>query len=526
MPLESKGDRNLDPHAAGRATPTFDHGRRPIASAFLWIIMLGGCESCDCGGAAPDVLATLTEKQGSVQRDYAAEVGTWRTAIAGGEFRLGDGIRARADGRAVLDLADGSVAELQPGAMVRFLLEAPEGGGLGLDIQMGEATLIIGDQPLILTTHLGLATLLPGSRVSLARTGSGNLVFRVEIGGAVIQSADGKRTILKAGETLEVSIGMAIVGDLPPEAEDPEEPDHGMPPDGGIPVGTDLSRLPKHARSLARASVVARAGETFTVHSPTRKATIGIPVPEACPQSAVLTLTSWRSRGRRIFGKGQINVEIAGRYAYRLNCVTDGKPQGKPVARGTMTVRRDSGLGRLPRRAPTSEVRADGRTYKVQYPNQLPRIDFSWRSAPKSSEYILRTSGPGNDRTVSVKKPRHVFKSGQLREGTHTLYFEAASGKRSRKTTLVIGFDNSAPRASISSPKERGFSAGDTVSLVGVAARGSTVSTAAGPVKLDGQHRFSVELTTSAARPDVAVRVKHPRHGTHYYLRRARGSGR
>jgi hypothetical protein len=122
-----------------------------------------------------------------------------------------------------------------------------------------------------------------------------------------------------------------------------------------------------------------------------------------------------------------------------------------------------------------------------------------------------------------LKAPEHTFRSGALQDGTHTLTFRA--GERSSRTTSVqIRFDNAAPKASLSEPADRSFAPGDTVRIAGVALPTWKVSVAGGTIKQDGSDRFSGLIVTSAQRPDIAVRLRHPRLGTHYYLRRATSS--
>jgi hypothetical protein len=87
-----------------------------------------------------------------------------------------------------------------------------------------------------------------------------------------------------------------------------------------------------------------------------------------------------------------------------------------------------------------------------------------------------------------------------------------------------VRFDNAAPKASLSSPIDRQFKPGDTVTIEGVALETWKVSVEGGSVNVGADERFVGSVPTSASHPDVAVRLAHPRLGVHYYLRRASGS--
>jgi len=177
----------------------------------------------------------------------------------------------------------------------------------------------------------------------------------------------------------------------------------------------------------------------------------------------------------------------------------------------------DAGTRKLPPRAPTSYVEADGRTYQIYYQNQLPEVVARWPSPPAETSYLLELDGAVIE---ELKTPEHKFRSGTLRDGTHVLIFKA-KGRRSRTTTVDVRFDNAAPKASLSVPRDRGFKTGDLVPIEGVALPTWKVSVEGGTVAMSAGDRFTGEVQTSKEHPDVAVRLSHPRLGTHYYLRRA-----
>ncbi len=259
----------------------------------------------------------------------------------------------------------------------------------------------------------------------------------------------------------------------------------------------------------------ARAGESFVVHSPSAPVAIGFDFAGKCDEGQ-LDLVNGRQAQR---GKGSARLLFpAGMRSYTLRCA-NGNGLGKIVGRGTVQVLVDPGTRKLPARAPTSNVEADGRTYTIYYQNQLPEVVARWPNAPKQKSYKLELDG----KAIDLIEPQHLFKSGSLADGSHALAF-LAEGRRSRTTTVEVHFDNVAPKAALSGPDDRGFVAGDAVTVEGVALPTWKVALEGGTIDMSSGDRFSGQVQTSAERPDVAVRLSHPRLGTHYYLRRASGS--
>jgi hypothetical protein len=267
-------------------------------------------------------------------------------------------------------------------------------------------------------------------------------------------------------------------------------------------------------------NLIARAGESFVVHAPEVPVAIAIDFRHKCSGEGVVELTNGKQRGR---GTGRANLLVqAGSRGYAVRCL-DGKSgkgaAGRIVARGSVTVMRDAGTSKLPPSAPMSQVEADGRSYTIYYQNQLPDISVRWPNAPKAERYRLEIDA----KTIEIGKPEHIVKSGGLRDGTHTLTF-VAGDRKSRPATVEINFDNAAPKASLLAPADRSFAAGSTVNIEGVALRGWKVELDGGMFSTDASDRFSGQVATSVERPDIAVRLSHPRLGTHYYVRRATGS--
>jgi hypothetical protein len=386
----------------------------------------------------------------------------------------------------------------------------------------------------------------PKSRVSLRRVGPQRLVYRVELGAARLQSAQGGSRVLQRGAVVEVGIGLAVLeksgpavaaaktasastagqpaapaatqspqaltasAAVPPAAESPQE----------LAASAERGRVAAIGAGPAHPSVIAAAGESFTVHAARVPIAVAFDVGARCPGEAVLVLDGRpRARGRRVSA-----LVPAGKHAYGLRCVlADGTLAPGPALTGSVTALRDAGTAQLPRRAPTAFVDADGKTYTVLYQNHLPRIELRWPGAPASARYLVHVE-PGVKRApLSSRKPEHAFASGALGEGRHALYFTTPDGARSKTATLEIRFDNAAPKASVSTPRDGSFAPGANVKVAGVALPGWQVTLPTGTLALDRQFRFVGTATTSEAQPDIALRFSSPRGGVHYYVRRASG---
>jgi hypothetical protein len=259
------------------------------------------------------------------------------------------------------------------------------------------------------------------------------------------------------------------------------------------------------------------AGESFVVHAPEVPVALSIEFGGKCPVEGLVEVVQGHRRSR---GAGQANALLpVGTRTYTLRCIDAHGVTGAVIAHGTAVVLRDSGTRKLPPIAPTTEIDADGRSYTIFYQNQLPNVRLHWPNAPSTNNYQLLVDGT----PMSVPSPEHVFQSGSLRDGVHHLNFEA-QGRKSRTATVTVRFDNTAPTASLGSPADRGWQPGDRVDIEGVALPAWKVSVQGGTIEKVGDDRFRGQVVTSQEHPDIAVRLVHPRLGTHYYLRRATGS--
>jgi hypothetical protein len=494
-------------------TRTFARAVWLCVSAWLF----ASATACDgCGETR--ALATLLEARDEpAQRDFAASLHQWQTAEVGARFAVGDGIRTGKRGTARLELIDQTQLELAPETTLRFLVDGQQAGESALNVESGEVALRVGASDLLLRTQIGVAKLWAGTSITLTREGE-NIDYRVRLGLAQFRDSDGTERVINAGEDVEVGIGMAVMTRTPPQMPDPEpvvEPLADAGP-AAEPAEDAHSRelTGAVAPSLEYFNLSARAGESFVLHAPELPVAVSFDFSGKCPYEGVVELPGAKQKAR---GKDRVSVSLQqGSSAYSVRCVDEKGGVGRAIARGSVQVLRDAGTRKLPPKAPTSMVDADGRLYTIHYQNQPPEVLLRWPNAPSAARYELILDGQSS----TLPKAEHLFRSGSLRDGTHQLSFRAGD-RRSRTTTVEVRFDNAAPKASLSSPADREFRAGDTVTIEGVALETWKVSVEGGAITMHPDERFAGEVATSATHPDIAVRLAHPRLGVHYYLRRA-----
>lgn len=426
----------------------------------------------------------LARVSGKGVRARAAGSSDW-AKLTPGEHNLTPGTELRLQRKDAVDLSRGDQQAALRGA-----------GEFAIDTNNAFIDARAGDLSVQATTS-DVQVLVPGGSIQVhARASGSDAAIRVtnDTGNVIIKEGAGTLQIL--GVVTELEAGQQKSWSNP---------------------NSDSSDRPIED-SAGYYNVAVKAGESFVLHTPEVPASVRFDFSGRCPGDGVIELTGIKQRVR---GKDQVSVVIpATSTPYVIRCVDDkGAPGKKIAARGTVQVMLDAGTRRLPSKAPTSFVETDGRTYTIYYQNQLPEISVGWPNAPQSASYDLFVDG----QPMRLTKPEHLFRSGNLRDGSHQLSFQAQD-RRSRTTVVEVRFDNAAPKASLVSPIDRAFKPGDTVTIEGVALETWKVSVEGGSVTMNADERFVGEVSTKADRPDIAVRLAHPRLGVHYYLRRAAGS--
>ncbi len=429
--------------------------------------------------AAPPPAAVTTATAHVKGKGVTARVGTgpWRTLPAGpatlapGEtvklprgatLELARGAdRATVTGPAELDLgtADGPVATARSGT-VRVVAR---GGELALAVPGG-----------VIVTRGGEAAVAITRAVARVRVERGEAGLTGRRGEAVVRV--GETGLVKADGSVEV--------------RDP------------VPTTTDVE--------LA-------LGESATIHDPSRRVAVKVGFGTACAGEGALELADARGSfgDPRRFGGGGVAAFFVGASGvrYRLRC-TDGKT----AKQGSIAVRGDTGAAPIVKdaaRSKINQVDLDGRNYSIGYQNRLPAVTVRWSGAP-SSGGVLHVASARGERTFAGGASVELA-AGEIAEGRHEMWMTGGA-RTSPRTVVRIAFDNAAPTAQIWSPAP-GAVWGDSVAVAGVTVEGWTVAVDGVAVPTDAAGRFRVNLEVVGKR-EFAIRLAHPQHGVHYYVRR------
>lgn len=444
--------------------------------------------------ATSSALATLIQFSGQPQRDTAAAVKEWFRAEKGDDFEDGDGARTPADSEAHFRISGGARLRLKPASQIRFKRnESGKRGSIGLQVEVGEADVRTDAGTLSLDSEFGPIFVEANSSVTLSRKGE-NLVLSVDLG--TIEIGEQGRA-LGAGESIELEIG-GIEVDLPEQQPEPEPK----------PEEEESDEELDFADGIKAFDLTVDAGATFVVHDPKPPTGIGFRIQGVCKGPARLTSGSLKTEAG-----GTVGLPFArGRHEYEVRCIDT---PDRVAAKGKVNILRDSGMRHLPAFTPSASVATDGRKYTVLYQQRLPEVTVTWPSAPQASGYTLTTGS----RTINTASHTYTFRPGALPPGTHQLTFAAATDppRQSRTTTVHVVYDTQAPAARVSDPPS-GYSAGSSVTVAGQALPGWTVSVNGKQLEMDGQRRFSGQISAGKSLP---IAFSHPTHGMHYYLRRS-----
>jgi hypothetical protein len=262
------------------------------------------------------------------------------------------------------------------------------------------------------------------------------------------------------------------------------------------------------------------AGDTLTIHDPRPPTAVQFTFGGKCPDGGIIEMDKdTRFKTAKISGgREAANVSVAsGGWAYRLRC-TAGGAEGNAVASGRVVVKRDDGRRALPKIAGVNSIDADGRTWRLSYQSQIPSLQVN--SKATGSAFKLHLATEGKEQTFDSKKPVVTVPGSQLKEGTYAYWFDVDGVKQPKTSTLILGFDQTAPQVYIELPVNGKPWSGD-IDVKGAVLQGWTASVDGNTIPLDGARRFIAKAQAPSGNA-LAIKLSHPNFGTHYYLRRAK----
>ncbi|MEZ4360931.1 MAG: hypothetical protein R3B48_12180 [Kofleriaceae bacterium] len=402
------------------------------------------------------------------------------------------------------------LASLEPGAQLRLsrgATAAVDNGEIALRVTRGVVAvgddrglaLLEGSAEARAAPDRGGTVQLPGGGVSLkvrSRGAASELSVsskesrvRATLGEAVLEGRD-ERLELRRGESAALSRG------------------------GGIRV---LVAVP------TRADLALEVGDSATIHDVRGATAVEFRFAEACPAGGVVELASSPSfRAPQISGgatSANLLVSGSGKY-YRVRCEDRGA-DGRPVASGRISVIRDSGRRPLPPPPPPFQISVDGRTYRVGYQGAIPAMTVSWRGQEERG-FSLHLAQGGKESIFRSDRATYSVPGSKLGEGTYTVWFEKAQ-TRSKVSTVIIDFDNTAPAVYIDEPDDGGAwgPAGGDLEVRGAVLPGWAATIDGVSLPLDKQRRFRATVPVPPS-GTLAIRFSHPQRGVHYYVRRGR----
>jgi hypothetical protein len=198
-----------------------------------------------------------------------------------------------------------------------------------------------------------------------------------------------------------------------------------------------------------------------------------------------------------------------------LRCTSHGS-EGAAVASGRIAVVRDDGHRPLPKNQGSNDIDADGRNYRISYQSAIPNVVVHMKN-PGAQNKLHLASG-GKDQSFDSSASSITVLGTQLHEGTYTYWFERDGVKQERISTLTIDFDQTAPQVYIESPNNGQAWTGD-LDVRGAVLPGWTAAVESITIPVDKQRRFAATVGTPEGSA-LAIRLSHPQHGVHYYLRR------
>jgi hypothetical protein len=258
----------------------------------------------------------------------------------------------------------------------------------------------------------------------------------------------------------------------------------------------------------------------FTIHDPKGATAVRFDFGGKCGGGGVVEMDhDAHFRTAKVSGgKDAANVlaTSGGIWFYRLRCSVGGS-EGGAVASGRLIVVRDDGRRPLPKEPPRFPIDTDGRSYRMDYQSLIPNIKIN-TPAEGAGTYTLHLATGGTEQTFESAKPSFDVQGTKLKEGTFTYWVEHG-GQKSKISNLIIGFDQKAAQVYIEAPANGAVWNGD-VEVRGATLPNWTAKIDVLELPVDSKNRFKATVPAPSEAKALAIRLSHPKLGTHFYLRR------
>jgi hypothetical protein len=343
---------------------------------------------------------------------------------------------------------------------------------------------------------------VPGGTVELAATPTAPAEAKIDVNG----KGEAKVTMVRGGGKLDGAAGAAL--DLARGETASLAKVGTIHPIEAIPTYHDMKLT------------VGELG-MFTIHDPSGATALEFDFGGKCASGGVIEMDhDSRFRTAKISGgKDSANVlaTTGGVWYYRLRC-TAGDSEGASVASGRLLVIRDDGRRPLPKEPPRFPIDTDGRIYRMDYQSLIPNVKIN-TPASGGGTYTLHLASGGVDVvTMDSPKPSFDVPGTKLKEATFTYWVEH-DGAKSKMSTLVIGFDQKAAQVYIEAPANGAAWTGD-VEVRGATLPNWTAKIDVLELPVDAKNRFKASVPAPTDAKALAIRLAHPKLGTHFYLRR------
>lgn len=362
----------------------------------------------------------------------------------------------------------------------------------GLEVGSGKATVPASQQG-----KVGV----PGGSVSLAGTPTSPAEAKIDVNA----KGEAKVTMLRGGGKLDGTGGATLDMKLGESASLAKA--GAIHPIEAIPSYYDLK------------VTVGELG-MFTIHDPKGATAVKFDFGGKCPGGGVIEMGHDPKfhESRLSGGKDSANLMATpgGVWFYRLRCST-GDSEGAAVASGRLSVVRDDGRRPLPKEPPHFPIDTDGRTYRTGYQSSIPNLKINTPNLGAGT-YTLHLATGGAEQTFDSAKPSFDVPGTKLKEGTFTYWVEH-DGQKSKISTLILEFDQKAAQVYIEAPANGAPWTGD-IEIRGATLPGWTAKYDVNELPVDSKNRFHATVQAPAEAKALAIRLSHPKLGTHFYLRR------